>query len=186
MTVALAPPKEKLITGKELLAMGDIGPCELIDGRIVPMTPTGDEHGTIEFNLGSELRTFARKNKLGRVTGGEVGIYIRRRPDRIRAADIAFISAERSIRPTKGFLEVAPDLVVEIMSPDDRWQTIREKLTDYFSIDVARVWIVEPQNRKVLVFSSPIDVEEYGEGDIPRGEGALEGFSVPVADLFIG
>jgi Uma2 family endonuclease len=186
MAVALAPPREKLITGKELLAMGDIGPCELIGGRIVPMTPTGDEHGTIEFNLGSELRTFVRQHRLGWIMGGEVGIYIRRWPDTVRGADIVFVPLQRLSKPSKGFLDVAPDLVVEIMSPDDRWQTIREKLTDYFSIGVARVWIVEPQNRKVLVFSSPIDVEEYDEGDILRGEGALEGFSVPVADLFIG
>ena len=47
MAVLTAPPKHriKLITGEELLAMGDIGPCELIDGRIVSMTPTGSEHG---------------------------------------------------------------------------------------------------------------------------------------------
>lgn len=184
MAVAVAPVKEKLITGKGLLAMGDIGPCELIDGRIIPMTPTGDEHGTIELNLASELRAFVRQNKLGRVTGGEVGIYIRRRPDRVRAADIAFISAKRLPKPVKGFLNVAPELVVEIMSPDDRWQDVREKLTDYFSIGVERVWIVEPQNRKVLVFSATTEVEEYDEEETLRGEGALEGFAVKVADLF--
>ncbi|MGB2771016.1 MAG: Uma2 family endonuclease, partial [Anaerolineae bacterium] len=93
MTVLTALPKRrtKPITGEELLALGDIGPSELIDGRIVTMTPTGDEHGTIEFNLGSELRAFVRRQRLGRVTGGEVGIYTRRNPDRVRAADIAFI-----------------------------------------------------------------------------------------------
>jgi Uma2 family endonuclease len=186
MAVAFAPTREKLVTGEDLLAMGDIGPCELIDGRIVHMTPTGDEHGTIEFNLGRELSAFVRKNKLGRVTGGEVGIYIRRRPDRIRAADIAYISAKRSARPVKGFLEVAPELVVEIMSPEDRWQDIRDKLADYFSIGVEQVWIVEPQNRKVLIFSSTTDVEEHNEGDTLRGEGALEGFAMQVAELFAG
>lgn len=185
MAVAFAPSRDKLITGEDLLAMGDIGPCELIDGRIVHMTPTGDEHGTIEFNLGRELSAFVRTNNLGRVTGGEVGIYIRRRPDRIRAADIAFISAKHSARPAKGFLEVVPDLVVEIMSPDDRWQAMRDKLADYFSIGVERVWVVEPQNRKVLVFSSTTAVEELDEDDTLRGEGVLEGFAMAVGDLFV-
>lgn len=184
MISAIAPPREELITGEELFAMGDIGPCELIDGRIVHMSPTGDEHGTIEFNLGSELRTFVRQRNLGRVTGDEVGIYIRRRPDRIRGADIAFVSTDRQAKPVKGYLEVAPNLVVEIMSPEDRWQDVREKLADYFSIGVERVWIVEPQNRKVLIFSSPTDVEEYGQADILRGEGILSDFAIGVADLF--
>lgn len=184
MLVAVAPPREDLITGEELLAMGNIGPCELIDGRIVYMTPTGDEHGMIEFNLGSELRAFVRQRKLGRVTGGEVGIYIRRRPDRIRGADIAFISTERLAKPVRGFLEVAPNLVVEIMSPEDRWQDVREKLADYFSIGVEWVWIVEPQNRKVLVFSSTTDVTEYDEDETLHGDGVLAEFAVKVSDLF--
>ena len=117
--------------------------------------------------------------------GGETGIYIRRRPDTVRGADIAFVPLQRLAKPTKGFLEVAPELVVEIMSPDDRWQAMREKLADYFSIGVDRVWVVEPRNRKVLVFSSTIDVEEYDEGDTLRGEGALEGFAIQVGDLFV-
>ena len=101
MAGAVASVKEELITGEELLAMGDIGPCELIDGRIVHMHPTGMNMALIEFNLGSELRAFVRQRNLGRVTGGEVGIYIRRRPDRIRGADIAFVSADRQAKPVK-------------------------------------------------------------------------------------
>lgn len=185
MAVAFAPPREKLITGEDLLAMGDTGPCELIDGRIVHMTPTGGEHGAIEFNLGSELSFFVRQRNLGWVMGGETGIYIRRRPDTIRGADIAFVSLQRLARPTRGFLDVAPELVVEIMSPDDRWQAMRDKLADYFSIGVERVWVVEPQNRQVLVFSSTTDVEELDEDDTLRGEGALEGFAMAVGDLFV-
>jgi Uma2 family endonuclease len=194
MTVATVPRqatipstghRAKLITGEALLAMGDIGPCELIDGRIVPMVPTGNEHGVVEFNLGRHIGNFVAAHKLGWVSGGEVGIYTRRNPDRVRGADIAFVSRERLPgRLPKGFLTIAPDLVVEVVSPDDRWQGIRDKLEEYFAIGVHRVWIVEPETHTVLVYRSVADMSKLGEDDTLTGEGVLDGFTLPVAELF--
>ena len=179
------PTKTPLITGEELLAMGDIGPCELIDGRIVPMSPTGGEHGFIELHLGSALRHFMREHNLGCVMTGEVGIYTRRQPDSVRGADVVFLSKERwPDAPPRGFLEVAPDLVVEIMSPNDRWQDVRQKLAEYFAIGLRWVWIVEPENRAVLVFRSTTDMQQYGMDDTLVGEGSLEGFTLTVASRF--
>jgi len=149
------------------------------------MSPTGDEHGILEFELGWHLRSFVVGRKLGWVMGGEVGIYTRRDPDRVRGADIVFVSKERLPEPRGKFLEVAPELVVEVMSPNDRWQDVREKMEEYFSISVQWVWVVEPANRAVLVFRSPTEMEKFGEGDTLRGEGVLEGFSLPVASLFV-
>jgi Uma2 family endonuclease len=125
MTASSERIPDRPITGEELLALGDIGPCELIDGRIVPMSPTGGEHGSLEAILGGELTMFVRQRRLGWVMVGEVGIYTRRQPDRVRGADVAFVSRQRlPKRPGKKFLEVAPELVVEILSPDDRWQDV--------------------------------------------------------------
>lgn len=185
MGVAAALLETKLITGEELLAMGDIGPCELIDGRIVPMSPTGDEHGILEFELGWHLRSFVAGRELGWVMGGEVGIYTRRDPDRVRGADIVFVSKERLPEPRGKYLEVAPELVVEVMSPNDRWQDVREQIEEYFSIGVQWVWVVEPANRAVLVFRSSTEMQKFEEGDTLHGEGLLEGFELPVATLFV-
>ncbi len=185
MTAIAVQPETKLITGEELLAMSDIGPAELIDGRIVSLTPTGFEHGDIEFTLGTELKQFVSARNLGWVIGGEVGIYIHRNPDRIRAADIAFVSKQRTAqRPPHGYLELAPELVVEIISPSDLWQGVREKIQDYFSTGVERVWIVEPDNRAVLVYRNSTEAQELHEGDTLHGEGILAAFALPVADLF--
>lgn len=165
--------------------MGDIGPCELIDGRIVYMSPTGVEHALIENRLGRLLGNFVEERKLGFVLSGEVGIYIRRRPDRVRAADIAFVSRERGgSKPPKGFSQAAPELIVEVMSPDDRWQDVREKIEEYFSIGVQWVWVVEPENRAVLVYRSATEMQKLSKGDALRGEGVLAGFETPVAKLF--
>lgn len=185
MSVMTAPAETKPLTGEELLAMGDIGPCELVDGRIVPMSPTGGEHGMLEFNLARHLGNFVADRKLRWVMVGEVGIYTRHNPDRVRGADVAFASRERSPeKPSRGFLDIAPELVVEVMSPEDRWQHVRQKLEEYFIIGVCWVWIIEPDNRAVLVYRSSTEMRKLSEGDTLVGKGVLEGFTLPVGSLF--
>ena len=174
-----------LLTGEDLLDLGDIGPCELVDGRVVRMVPTGGEHGRIESALGARLDSFVREKRLGWVLGGEVGIYTRRNPDRVRGADIAFLSRERAPEgPPLGFLAIAPELVVEIMSPGDRWQEVQQKLAEYFEIGVGQVWLVIPESREVLVYDSPVQLRQFGEGERLAGEGVLGGFAVAVEELF--
>jgi Uma2 family endonuclease len=176
----------KLITGEELLEMGDIGPCELIEGRIVQMSPTDDLHGGYENNFAYHVTEIVRNNRLGKVRVGEVGIYIHHNPDTVRGADLAFISNDRYAQRQRkaGFLDVAPDLVVEIMSPDDRWQDVNEKLRDYFSIGVTLVWVGNPAEPAVYAYRSLTDVRRFGPEDNLVGDDVLPGFSVPVAVLF--
>jgi Uma2 family endonuclease len=184
--IKVASPKvETRVTGEELLAMGDIGPCELVEGEIIKMSPTGEKHGIIEVNLGGELRTFVRQHKLGRVSGGETGIYIRRNPDTVRGADVVFISNERlARRGSSGFIDVAPDLVVEVMSPDDRWSDVTKKLEEYFSIGVRLVWVVDPESESVYAYRSLTDVRHFAKNDTLPGDDVLSGFGMSVADLF--
>lgn len=187
MNVAIAPPAtETLVTGEELLEMGDIGPSELVEGRIVPMSPTGDEHGGYESNFDEFLKAFVRRYKSGRVRVGEVGIYTRRNPDTVRGADVAYISHERYAQRKQkhGYLDVAPELVVEIMSPDDRWSEVMEKLREYFAIGVKLVWVADPEARIVYAYRSLTDVREFTDSETLIGDDVLPGFSVPVADLF--
>ncbi len=184
MSAQSIPTETKLITGEELLEMGDIELCELIDGVIVPMSPLQGEHGYLESTFSSQLDQFVRPRRLGWTLSGEVGIYIRRNPDRIRAADVAFVSRERGRTRPKGFLQLAPELIVEIVSPTDRWSDIREKIQDYFSIGVEHVVIVEPEQRDVLVYRSPTEFTQLREHDTFIGEGVLQGFALPIHDLF--
>lgn len=102
-------PATQHLTGEELYALGDIGPCELVAGRIVPVAPTGDTHGACEAQIAYVLRAFLKEQPLGRVRTGEVGIYTRRNPDTVRGADVLFISHERyAQQQSPGFLQVAP------------------------------------------------------------------------------
>ncbi len=173
------------VTGEQLLAMGDIGPCELIDGVIVSMGPTGGKHGYLESKLDRYLGAFIDKKKIGLCMVGEIGIYIRHDPDRIRAADFAFWASEKlPDGPPLGFIEVAPDLVVEILSPTDRWPEINEKIADYFSVGVGELWIVDPSDETVFVYRSPAQPIALRRGDTLSGSGPLNGFTLPIDELF--
>ena len=166
--------------------MGDLGRCELVDGRIVRMSPTGYRHGEIEARIAEALAAFVRPRKLGRILTGEVGLYTRRDPDRVRGADVLFISNERYARRTPGmaYLDVAPELVVEVLSPDDRAVDVNQKIREYLAIGVAQVWVADPEARSISVYRSPTDVKEFGEADrLPGGE-LLPGFETAVAGLF--
>jgi Uma2 family endonuclease len=181
----LQKPEDSLMTGEELLHLPDPGPCELIDGRIVPLPPTTVEHGEIEVILGSELRAWGHSSGRGRALIGGVGLYIRRNPDTVRAIDILFISKERDLRPrAKGYFEIAPELAVEILSPDHRMSWVREKIRDYFAAGVQVVWVVDPTLRRVFVHRSLMDVTVLNDRQLLTEEELLPGFSVPIADLF--
>ena len=130
------PAEAPLITGEELLAMGDIGPCELVDGKIVPGVQLV-EHRAYRSQIGFCPVSLCAGTQLGWMMTGEVGIYTRRNPDRVRGAESCFCPRSAGqTRPPKGFIEVAPELVVEIMSPNERWQDVRQKLVEYFAIGV--------------------------------------------------
>jgi Uma2 family endonuclease len=186
MSGATAPTDAKLITGEEFALLPDLGPCELVNGRIVPMSPTGGEHGRVESNFGAAITAFARSHKLGKVFVGEVGIFTRRDPDTVRGADVAYLSNERYDRlgSKQGFLDVAPDLVVEVLSPHDSAAGLTQKLREYFAIGVRLVWVADPDARAVLAYRSLTDVREIRETDRLTGDDVLPGFEVPVASLF--
>ncbi len=83
-----------------------------------------------------------------------------------------------------GFLDVAPDLVVEILSPYDAWSDLMQKLREYFGIGVRMVWVADPKSCTVQAFRSVTDVREFGPGDTLPGDDVLPGFAVAVDTLF--
>jgi Uma2 family endonuclease len=180
----LQKDEERLMTGEELARRPDLH-CELVNGRLVPMPMTGHVHGRIEARLVARLVAYADESRRGIVLGGEVGIYIRQDPDTVRGADLAYISHERYAR--RGplvFLDVVPELVVEIRSSEDRPGEAAKKIREYLSIGVDRVWYVDPRRRQVRVYRSPEQVETLGIGDVLRDEEILPGFSLPLSELF--
>src|SRR5215831_8786286 len=175
---------DTLITGDELARMPDHELTELIDGRIVPLSPTNSEHGRIEANVSLALGNFVSAQKLGLVLVGEVGIFTSWNPDRVRGADVVFISHDQYDRRTKtrGFLDVAPELVVEVLSPE-RPDT-DQKVVEYLMIGVQLILVVDPDRRTISSHRPNRGVKVYGESEVVPCEDALPGFKLPVAEVF--
>ncbi len=177
--------EEALITGEELAAMGDLGRCELVEGRIVKLSPTKMPHGRYEFEMARLLGNFVEKHDLGVVMVGEVGVYTRRDPDTVRGADVLYISHERLAQATPGgFMDVAPELIVEVMSPSDRWSEVRKKIKEYFEIGVTAVLIVEPEEQTIALYRSPTAIQEFALNGALTLEDILPGFNLPLNQLW--
>jgi len=186
--MAAVTPTVRLITGEELAQMPGVGPCELIEGRVVPVSPGGTEQSLVTANAFRVLHEFVLQARLGKVLTGVVGFYTRRAPDTVRGADVVYISAERFERRTRAltFLDVAPELVVEVLSRDDTVIDLTAKLREYFAADVKIVWVVDPRARRVYAYRSPVALRELIESDTLSGEDVLSGFAAPVTALFQG
>ena len=87
-------------------------------------------------------------------------------------------------RTSQGFLDVAPELVVEVLSPEDRWSEIMRKLADYFQAGVHLVWVVDPAMESVFAYRSLTEAKIFGAGDTLMEEEILPGFSSLVGDFF--
>jgi Uma2 family endonuclease len=174
---------DALITGDELARMPDHDLTELIDGRIVILSPTNSEHGRIEANVSRALGNFVSSQKLGLVLVGEIGIFTGWNPDRVRGADVVFISHEQYDRRTKtrGFLDVAPELVVEILSPE-RPDTA-QKVVEYLAIGVRLVLVVDPDARTIAAHRPHDVVRLHTERDVVPCEDVLPGFGLRVVEV---
>ena len=175
-----------LLTADDVLAMSDIGRSELVKGELITMAPSGAEHGKLTVKIGARLLDFVEPRKIGQVFGAETGLFTERNPDTVRAADAMYVSNERlsQMVDLSGFLTVAPDLVVEVVSPTDRWSDVEEKVAEYLNAGVRMIWIVNPKTRSVHVYRPGSDVLRLSEQDKLSGLDVLPGFEVPVAELF--
>jgi Uma2 family endonuclease len=176
---------EKTMTADELFELGDIGRCELIRGELFKMAPTGYDHGGVEVNIALALAAFVKAHRLGRVLSGDPGFIIQRDPDTVRAPDVAFVRAERD--PPGGwqkFFPGAPDLAVEVLSPDDRIGDVNVKVQDWLKAGSRMIWTVDPQSKTVTVYRNHREATIFTLADTLTTDDLLPGFALPVAEIF--
>lgn len=149
------------------------------------MSPGGFEHGCVTMDIGAPLREFVNRKSLGKVTGAETGFCIARDPDTVRAPDVGFVRAERvPAEPVKGYFPGAPDLAVEVLSPDDRASEVLAKVQDWLGAGCRRVWVVDPRTRTVTVYRSRSEIAVLSESERLSDDELLPGFQLAVAEIF--
>jgi len=161
--------------------------AELWRGEVREYMPAGARHGAIALNIGAEIRSFARRHQLGVTFAAETGFVVRRGEESdVLAPDVAFIRRERLPEGElpQGFCRVVPDLVVEVVSPNDSYGEVRQKVADWLEGGVQVVWLIDPQQRVVEVWRSGGLEQTLREGDVLRGDPVLPGFELPLSEIF--
>ena len=180
------PTKRRITTAEELFNMPDDGyRYELVRGKLRKMAPAGSEHGDISSDIHFSLTAYVRENNLGRTRIAEPGFILERAPDSVRAPDIAFVRRERieAIGKTIRYWPEAPDLAIEVISPNDRYSEVNEKVADYLAAGTRMVVVVNPRNRTVNVHT-PDNTITLEMGDTLDGGEVVPGWQMPLTDIF--
>jgi Uma2 family endonuclease len=159
-------------------------PCELVEGVLLEKT-VGYIESQLAVFLAGLLNAFVRPRNLGIVTGADGTVELV--ADLVRIPDVAFTSWDRlpgRRRPTDAVPRLAPNLAVEVLSRGNTPGEMAAKRQDYFTAGVELVWEIDPERRTVTVYTSPTAVTMLGVGDTLDGGAVLQGFTLPVADLF--
>jgi len=178
----LKPKRKRRWTEQDLLRLPNDGrKYELVNGRLKEV-PTGGRHGKIGVELVVKLYPFSKPwaDLYDSSTG------FRMHGGNIRSPDVSLMRRERlpEGKPPVGFIDGAPDLAVEIVSPSEDQKDLLQKVGEYFESGAQEVWLLFPERKQVYRYRAPLDVEVLHENDTLTGGDLLPGFAVRVGELF--
>ena len=178
---------EKLLTAEDLWTLpADDRSYELVRGELVEMVPAGGTHGIVASEVGSILRNFVKAHDLGYCFAAETGFILARDPDIVRAPDAAYLSWDRvPDNPPASYWPVAPDLAVEVVSPNDRADDLQGRITDFLEHGTRLVWVIYPETQTAVVYYPDGRARLLSRDEALDGEAVLPGLTIPLADLFL-
>ncbi|MEM6656402.1 MAG: Uma2 family endonuclease [Planctomycetota bacterium] len=195
--MSTAEPKtaieQPLVTADELLEISSElsmhgKRCELIEGKLIVMSPAQSPHGIIAGETFGLLYNHVRQNKLGKLFAAETGFTVSNRPHTVRAPDVAFVKQERvdALGKIDKFFPEAPTLAVEVVSPSDKAEEVQAKAIMWIESGCEAVWIVWPGDQTVTDYRSLRDIRILTADETLDGGGVVPGFAVKVAEIFAG
>jgi Uma2 family endonuclease len=176
------------MTAEELLHLPDNNVRhELIDGELHEMPPFGGEHGGVSGRAACRLGRFLDQHEElgGEVFVAEPGFRLARDPDTVRAPDVAYVAESRLDEAwVSGFAEIAPDLIVEVVSPNDTTSEIQRKVDEWLEAGSRLDWVLYPATHSAMVFRQDGSTGRLHAEDTLTGDPVLPGFVCRVGDLF--
>ena len=176
----------KLMTWQEFMNLPDDGQRhELVRGEVVTTPPAETDHDICANNINISLGYHVKQNMLGWMSG-QGGFVVADHPDTVRAADVSFIAAHRL--PTgkvgKGYFRGAPDLLVEVVLPNDRLYDVEEKVEEWLAAGARLIWVVNPRRKIVIAHRPGAEPQTFRVGDTLDAADVVPGFTLPVAEIF--
>src|SRR6266576_2379996 len=178
--LGMSPPAG--MTADDLLHVPDKH-AELVRGALVVREPPGLRHGRIAMEIGAALAVHVRAKQLGRVYV-ESGFKLTSNPDTVRGPDVAFITQSRLPEPEPvGYPALAPDLVLEILSPGDRPGEVLGRVAEWLSAGTRLVWVMDPERRLARVYRADGAEDIVTAEQALQGEDVVPGFVCPLATI---
>jgi Uma2 family endonuclease len=175
-----------LLSAEEAFWLNPAERWELVEGRIVEVSPVKRRHGRILVRLARRLEEHVEAHGLGEVYGGDVGFILRRNPDTVRAPDLAFIRRARlPAVEEETFSTVIPDLAIEILSPSDRWAEVEQKIVEYIQAGVTSVWVLDPSGNEVRIFHPGEAARVLGVAERISEPELLPGLELDISSLLV-
>jgi Uma2 family endonuclease len=186
-TLSSAVSPKTRFTVADLLALPNEKDFELVNGQLVEHR-MGFESSHIALNLCVLLYLYNQPRGLGWIQGSDCGytLLLAEGPT-VRKPDVSFVSFQRLPAAggfPKGYPAVAPDLAVEVLSPNDLAYEVEAKIQDYLQAGVRLIWIINPAVRSAQVLRQDGSFARLIEADSLDGEDVLPGFTCRISSLF--
>ena len=184
MPISVSP---RIVTAKELFELPSNGfRYELINGSLHMMSPAGGRHGRLASRIALQLGNHIEVNGLGVVLAAKTGFRISVDPDTVIAADVAYVERSRyvAVENETGYLPLAPDLAVAVISPSDRFSQVESKALTWLAAGCRLVLIVDPETETVHAYRSREQIQIFETHETIDCSDAVPDWKLNIAKIF--
>ncbi len=159
---------------------------ELVRGEVIEVSRPRRSHSIVCGNAARMLGNFTFRKKKGYIATNDTGVVLDRDPDTVRSPDLTYFEdVERWEDVPEKWGDTVPRLIVEVLSPNDGAQYINDKIMDFLRSGVEVVWVIDPDSKRVAIYSKNEGVKSLTEKDSITGGAVLPGCRCKVADFFV-